>query len=53
MKKKKALSEAEVNKLREITAYDHHDKKRSNNPAIGMAKYDRVREEMAHYAFDL
>ena len=51
-RKKKIISEKELDKLREVTAYDHHDKQRSNNPAIGMAQFDRVAEEMKTYAYD-
>ena len=50
--KRKELSEKEISRIREVTAYDHHDKKRSNNPAIGMAKYDRSDEEMTKYEYD-
>lgn len=51
-RKKKELSEKEFSKIREVTAYDHHDKKRSNNPAIGVAKYDRSDEELTKYDYD-
>ena len=51
-RKKKALSEKELEKMREVTAYDHRDKKRANNPKIGMARYDRVAEETKTYAYD-
>ena len=51
-RKKKELSEKELEKMREVTAYDHHDKKRANNPKIGMARYDRVAEETKTYAYD-
>lgn len=50
--KRKELSEKEISRIREVTAYDHHDKKRPNNPAIGMAKYDRSDEEMTKYEYD-
>ena len=52
MPRKKELSEKDLEKMREVTAYDHHDKQRTNNPAIGMARYDRVAEEMKTYAYD-
>ena len=51
-RKKKELSEKELEKMREVTAYDHRDKKRANNPKIGMARYDRVAEETKTYAYD-
>lgn len=52
MPKKKLLTDAEISKLRDIDAYEHLGKKRSNNPPIGLAKHDRVAEEMTHYEFD-
>ena len=51
-RKKKLLSDAEVAKIRDIEAYDHADKKRANNPPIGLAKQERGAEEMTKYAFD-
>jgi len=51
-RKAKLLTEKELKKIREVTAYDHHDKKRANNPTIGMSRYDRVAEESTHYAHD-
>lgn len=37
-RKAKLLTEKELKKIREVTAYDHHDKKRANNPTIGFVK---------------
>lgn len=51
-RKKRIIGEKELKKIREVTAYDHHDKKRANNPTIGMSRYDRVAEESTHYAHD-
>lgn len=51
-KKKSLLSDAEVAALRDIDAYDHPDKKRANNPPIGLASRDREKEGMTQYAFD-
>ena len=51
-RKKKLLSDAEMAKIRDIEAYDHADKKRANNPPIGLAKKERVAEQMTQYAFD-
>lgn len=51
-RKKKLIGENELKKIREVTAYDHHDKKRANNPTIGMSRYDRVAEKSTHYAYD-
>ncbi|ADB47476.1 site-specific DNA-methyltransferase [Acidaminococcus fermentans DSM 20731] len=47
------LSKAQhLDKLRTIDAYDHLDKKRTNNPPIGIAKFDRVAEDITTYQFD-
>ena len=51
-RKNKLLSDAEMAKIRDIEAYDHADKKRANNPPIGLAKKERVAEQMTQYAFD-
>lgn len=51
-RKKRIIGEKELKKIREVTAYDHHDKKRANNPTVGMSRYDRVAEESTHYAHD-
>ena len=50
MPKKKTV--VNYDKLRAIDAYDHTDKKRTNNPPIGVAKDERIAEEMATYSFD-
>lgn len=50
MPKKKTV--VNYDKLRSIDAYDHTDKKRTNNPPIGVAKDERIAEEMATYSFD-
>ena len=42
----------DVDKLRDIDAYDHADKQRANNPPIGVAKDDDVPETKKTYAFD-
>lgn len=47
------LSKAQhLDKLRTIDAYEHPDKKRTNNPPIGIAKFDRVAEDITTYQFD-
>lgn len=51
-KKTKLISEKELKKMREIDAYDHSDKQRSNNPPIGIARYDKVAEKMTKYEYD-
>lgn len=51
-KKKKELTDAEIKKMRDIEAYTHDDKKRTNNPPAAMAQYDKVAEEIATYSYD-
>ena len=51
--KKRFLTDDEVAKMRDIEAYTHDDKKRSNNPPVGMAQHDKAEETMKTYAFDL
>lgn len=50
--KKRFLTDDEVAKMRDIEAYTHDDKKRSNNPPVGMAQHDKAEETMKTYAFD-
>jgi adenine-specific DNA-methyltransferase len=50
--RKKEKPIIDVEKLREIETYDHKDKKRSNNPPVGMAHYDTVEEKQKKYEFD-
>ena len=38
--------------MKEIDSYLHKDKKRSNNPPVGMAQYDTVAEEIKTYKYD-
>ena len=45
MARKKEKPIIDVDKLREIETYDHKDKKRSNNPTVGMAQYDTEEEK--------
>lgn len=51
-RRKKVLTEKDADNLRLIDAYDHADKERTNNPPIGIAKFDRAKEETKKYAFD-
>ena len=39
-------------KMRDIEAYTHDDKKRTNNPPVGMAQHDRSEEKIKTYQFD-
>ena len=49
MAKKKQI---DINGLRDIEAYTHDDKKRTNNPPVGMAQYDAEAEQKKTYKFD-
>lgn len=49
MVKKKQI---DINGLRDIEAYTHDDKKRTNNPPVGMAQYDAEAEQKKTYKFD-
>lgn len=51
-RKKKELTDADIKKMKDIEAYTHNDKKRTNNPPAAMAQYDKVAEEMATYSYD-
>lgn len=42
----------DINGLRDIETYTHDDKKRTNNPPVGMAQYDDAEEKKKTYAFD-
>ncbi len=49
---KKVLTDAEVAKMRDIEAYTHDDKMRTNNPPVGMAQHDKSEESIKTYEFD-
>ena len=49
---KKVLTDAEVAKMRDIEAYTHDDKMRTNNPPVGMAQHDKSEEAIKTYEFD-
>lgn len=49
---KKKLTDAEAAKMRDIEAYTHDDKKRTNNPPVGMAQHDKAEERVKTYQFD-
>jgi adenine-specific DNA-methyltransferase len=49
--RKKQL-EIDISKIRDIETYEHKDKKRSNNPPVGMAQYDKAEEVKKTYQFD-
>lgn len=50
MARPKKLTEAE--KMRDVEAYTHDDKKRTNNPPVGMAQHDKAEEKIKTYQFD-
>ena len=50
--KKKQLTDADVAKMRDIEAYTHDDKTRTNNPPVGMAQHDKEVESVKTYTFD-
>lgn len=49
---KKQLTDAEAAKMRDVEAYTHGDKKRTNNPPVGMAQHDKAEERVKTYQFD-
>ena len=51
MARPKKLTEAE--KMLYVEAYTHDDKKRTNNPPVGMAQHDKAEEKIKTYQFDL
>lgn len=50
--KKNAAAETDAAKMRDIEAYTHDDKKRANNPPVGMAQHDKAEEKVKTYQFD-
>lgn len=46
-----AKKKAEEN-LRDIDYYEYKGSKRTNNPKVGLSRYDKVAEESATYAYD-
>ncbi|MBQ6399645.1 MAG: site-specific DNA-methyltransferase [Clostridia bacterium] len=48
----KSASNVDVSKLRDIEEYTHDDKKRTNNPPVGMAQHDKLAEAATKYQFD-
>lgn len=51
-KAKKNLTNADIAKMRDIEAYTHEDKMRTNNPLIGVAQHDKSEEKIKTYKFD-
>lgn len=50
MARPKKLTDTE--KMRDVEAYTHDDKKRTNNPPVGMAQHDKAEEKIKTYQFD-
>ncbi len=49
---RKAAAADNAAKMRDIEAYTHDDKKRTNNPPVGMAQHDKAEEKVKTYQFD-
>ena len=49
---KKNAASADAAKMRDVEAYTHDDKKRTNNPPVGMAHHDKAAEIVKTYQFD-
>ena len=50
--KKNQDVETDAAKMRDVEAYTHDDKKRTNNPPVGMAHHDKAEERVTTYQFD-
>lgn len=42
----------DADKLRDVEFYDHEDKKRVNNPPVGMARHEKGIDKLKTYAYD-
>lgn len=49
---KKQVTDEELTKMRDVEAYTHDDKMRTNNPPVGMAHHDKAEEKVKTYQFD-
>ena len=45
-------TQAEIDRMRVIDAYEHSDQERMNNPPVGMAQFDKQAETSRRYQFD-
>lgn len=52
MARKKKPITIDTTGMRDVEAYTHDDKKRTNNPPVGMAQHDTAPETRKTYAFD-
>ena len=50
--RKKQSSDTDATKMRDVETYTHDDKKRTNNPPVGMAQHDKATETVKTYQFD-
>ena len=49
---RKKVTDAETAKMRDVETYTHDDKKRTNNPPVGLAQHDKAEETVKTYQFD-
>lgn len=49
---RKKSTDAEIAKMRDVETYTHDDKKRTNNPPVGLAQHDKTEETVKTYQFD-
>ena len=49
---KKQVTDTELAKMRDVEAYTHDDKMRTNNPPVGMAHHDKAEEKVKTYQYD-
>ena len=50
--KRSETPDVDAAKMRDVEAYTHDDKKRTNNPPAGMAQHDKAEEKIKRYEFD-
>ena len=51
MPRKKSVVD-DTTKMRDVETYTHDDKKRTNNPPVGMAQHDKAEEKVKTYQYD-
>ena len=49
---RKQATASDSAKMRDVEAYTHDDKKRTNNPPVGMAQHDKTEEPVKTYQYD-
>lgn len=50
--RKKQGTDTDAAKMRDVETYTHDNKKRTNNPPVGMAQHDKATETVKTYQFD-